>query len=70
MLSLAILSWVPVWEFLSLPAKSTSYSLETIVLSGLFGSVLSTVTVKMQWDQEEALLRLWLAMTLDFTPWL
>lgn len=64
----SLFAWLPVKFYLSLPAKSTNYNLDTIILSGYLLSTCSTVRVRTECDLEEALFILWEATTLFLIP--
>lgn len=71
LISLASLAYwpvVPVNDCFSLPARSTSYSFETVMLLGSLRSWDSIVNEKMQWLLEETSLRLCEASTLFLEP--
>ena len=58
----------PVWLVLSLPAKSTSWSLLIMMLSTAALSIISSVNVKMACDLDDAWFKLCEATILFLTP--
>ena len=66
--SLAARPVFPVWDYRSLPARSTSYNLDTTTFSTLELSVISSVSVNIACDLEEAWFKLCEATTLFLIP--
>ena len=64
----SLVATLPVWDWRSLPAKSTSCSALTIVLSGYLPSMHSRVIFSIEWEREDALFMLCEATTLFLIP--
>ena len=69
-LSFACYPVVPVRLYFSEPAKSTSWSFDTVTLTGSLKSCDSIVKLKILWDRELKSLRLWLARIRLRAPYL